>query len=168
MRSGLLVLTFVLTSCGDAVTIGNGAVTDNSETAQAPAAIEPMPVRVGEHGANFKACSAAGTTRNLAASETLPVRSAPFEYAEQSASIAAGTRFFVCSRSLDEKWFGVVWDEGGTLAGRCGVTKPVARRTAYAGPCRSGWVQSAFVKLIAGLEQPAQENQLAPATAPGA
>ncbi|HEX8450284.1 MAG TPA: hypothetical protein VF652_11900, partial [Allosphingosinicella sp.] len=54
--------------------------------------------------------------------------------------------------SLDQKWFGIVFDEGGALAERCGVSEPVTRRRDYDGPCRSGWVQSAFVKVIAGEE----------------
>ena len=168
MRRGILLLTLLLASCGDPVPVRNSAAVENVEAGEPADPIEPMAVRIGEHGANFKACTAAGTTRNLESSDTLPVRSAPFDYAAQTDAIRSGARFFVCSRSLDEKWFGVVWDEGGTLAVRCGVSRPVGRRTAYEGPCRSGWVQSAFVKLIAGLEQPAQENQAAAAPGPGA
>jgi hypothetical protein len=38
----------------------------------------------------------------------------------------------------------------GTLSPACGVSRPVASRRGYEGPCRSGWVSSAFVKQIAG------------------
>jgi hypothetical protein len=80
----------------------------------------------------------------------LPVRAAPFDAAAESDAIPAGARFFVCSRSHDQRWLGVVWKETGELSAECGVSSPVTSRRAYAGPCRSGWVQAAFVKLIAG------------------
>jgi hypothetical protein len=73
--------------------------------------------------------------------------------------VAAGARFYVCARSLDQKWFGIVHDESGALAPRCGVSDPVAATRAYDGPCRSGWVSSAFVKLIAGDDRPVPANQ---------
>ena len=82
------------------------------------------------------------------------MRSAPFESADESGNVPSAARFFICTRSLDQKWFGIVFDEGGALAERCGVSEPVVRRRDYEGPCRSGWVQSAFVKVIAG-EKPA-------------
>lgn len=120
-----------------------------------------VPVKVGELGPNFDACAAAGTTRHLAAGQSLPVREAPFASARETGSIASGRRFFVCSRSHDQKWLGVVYEEGGALADACGVSSPVERRRDYDGPCRSGWVASAFVRTVAGVEQP-------PAAAPAA
>ncbi|HYW15332.1 MAG TPA: hypothetical protein VE891_04155 [Allosphingosinicella sp.] len=120
-------------------------------------ASESRPVRIGELGANFRACGAAGTSRNLKAGEALAVRSAPFENAGETGKVDSGARFFICTRSHDQKWFGIVFDEGGTLAERCGVSEPVTRRRDYDGPCRSGWVQSAFIKVVAG-GQPGAEN----------
>ncbi|HEX8380379.1 MAG TPA: hypothetical protein VF619_07520 [Allosphingosinicella sp.] len=163
----LILLCLVLSACGDP------AVVANRTAGQGPAAAEPdmvtpqsRPVRIGEHGANFRACSSTGTTRGLKAGEALPVRSSPFENAAETGSVAFGARFFICARSLDQKWFGIVFDEGGALAERCGVSEPVARRRDYDGPCRSGWVQSAFVKLIAGEAPPAPENAVANGLAP--
>ena len=151
MRLMLLPLGLALASCGDPAAIANRAADDVGNTAAADAVTAAArPVRIGELGPNFRACSAAGTTRNLKAGETLPVRLAPFDNAGETGSVAAEARFFVCTRSLDQKWFGIVYDEGGTLADRCGVAEPVTRRRDYDGPCRSGWVQSAFVKLVAG------------------
>lgn len=111
-------------------------------------------VRIGELGPSFEACGAAGTTRNLRSGEALPVRTAPFDNSAEAGGVPAGARFFVCSRSHDQKWLGIVFDETGTLSERCGVSEPAARRQDYAGPCRSGWVQSAFVKLVAGTDRP--------------
>ena len=150
MRRPILLLSFALAACGEPAAIANRA-TEQSEAPEA-AVVTPgsRPVRIGEYGANFRACNQVGTTRNLAAGETLPVRAAPFENAAGSGHVAAGARFFICTRSHDQKWFGIVHDEDGRLAERCGVSEPVTRRRDYDGPCRSGWVQSAFVKVIAG------------------
>src|SRR5688572_3802930 len=154
MRRPILLLSLALAACGEPATVANRS----AEQGEAPeaAVVTPgsRPVRIGEYGANFRACNQAGTTRNLAAGETLPARAAPFDNAAPSGSVAAGARFFICTRSHDQKWFGIVHDEGGTLTERCGVSEPVIRRRDYEGPCRSGWVQSAFVKVIAG-EEPA-------------
>jgi hypothetical protein len=158
----LILLCLALAACGDPAVVANRAAEEERGGAGSDIGTpESRPVRVGEHGANFRACSAAGTTRGLKAGEALPVRSAPFENAEETGGVASGGRFFICGRSLDQKWFGIVYDESGALAERCGVSEPVARRRDYEGPCRSGWVQSAFVKLIAG-EEPAPASPQAP------
>jgi hypothetical protein len=155
MRAPILLLCLVLSACGQAAKVGERASEEN-EAAPEASVVTPgtRPVRIGELGPNFQACSAAGTPRGLKASEALPVRSAPFEDAAGTGSVPTRAHFFICTRSLDQKWFGIVFDEGGTLAERCGVAEPLARRRDYDGPCRSGWVQSAFVKVIAG-EEPA-------------
>jgi hypothetical protein len=77
--------------------------------------------------------------------------------------LRSGGRFFVCSRSLDQKWFGIVYDDSLELKPACGVSEPVPTRQAYPGPCKSGWVSSPFVKLIAGDESLPVTNQAAPA-----
>ena len=150
MRKLTLLLCLALSACGEPATVADRTARDNEAIAETAVTPESRAVRIGEYGANFRACGQAGTTRNLKAGEALPVRSAPFENAGETVSVASGARFFICSRSLDQKWFGIVFDEGGTLAERCGVSEPVTRRRDYDGPCRSGWVQSAFVKVIAG------------------
>ena len=154
MRRMFLLGLLALGACsGDALPadqFGNQVTAERSDT-------EPMqrgavPVRVGELGPNFAACSAAGTTRHLdaAAGEALPVRPAPFETTDESARIPAGARFFICSRTHDQRWLGIVYDESGTLSPACAVSRPITARRNYQGPCRSGWVPSAFVKVIAG------------------
>lgn len=146
----IILLCLVLSACGEPATVANRAAQDEAAPEAAVVTPESRPVRIGELGANFRACSAAGTPRNLKAGEALPVRSSPFDNAGETGSVAGGGRFFICTRSHDQKWFGIVFDEDGSLAERCGVSEPVTRRRDYAGPCRSGWVQSAFVKVIAG------------------
>ena len=146
-----------LAACGNPVEDDHFA--NKAEPAPAPPAPAPVrhvvPVRIGELGVNFDACAAAGTTRRISGEQRLGVREGPFDTAREVGAIGAGSRFFICSRSHDQKWLGVVFDEAGSLAANCGVSMPVEKRRDYAGPCRSGWVSSAFVRLIAGVEQPA-------------
>jgi hypothetical protein len=149
-RALLLLLCLGLACCGDPVAVENRTAGDDGDNAADTVTAAARPVRIGELGPNFAACGAAGTTRGLKAGEALPVRWSPFDNARESGSVPAQASFFICARSLDQKWFGIVYDEDGSLAERCGVTEPVTRRRDYDGPCRSGWVQSAFVKVIAG------------------
>jgi hypothetical protein len=157
MRFMLLILPAALIACGEPVGAPNQAAEQN---AAAPDALvsAARPVRVGELGPSFDACAGAGTTRRLDAGQALAVRAAPFETAEPAGSVSAGSRFFVCTRSLDQKWLGIVFAEDGTLAERCGVSAPLARRRDYGGPCLSGWVPSASVRLVSGVELPAQPS----------
>ena len=157
MRSILLAtfaLALSLAGCGEPVRDDHFA-NDVVQGEAAPDAVKTAaaPVRIGEYGANFDACATIGTTRHVEAGGSLPVRAAPFETGAQTGTIRPGARFFVCSRSLDQKWFGIVYDEASGPAPACGVSDPVTVRRAYDGPCRSGWVATPFVKLVAGLEQ---------------
>ena len=153
MKRLILLPLLFLASCGEAVKDDHFA-NDLKEERAAPSTVQPpaVPVRIGELGQNFNACNAAGTSRHLdpAAGERMQVRAAPFETAAEAGSIPAGARFFICTRSHDQRWLGVVYDEAGALSPACGVSRPVASRRGYEGPCRSGWVAAAFVKQIAG------------------
>ncbi|HWT12428.1 MAG TPA: hypothetical protein VN231_06720 [Allosphingosinicella sp.] len=109
------------------------------------------PVRIGEFGPSFAACTARGTTRNRVGSEPVPVRAAPFEQAQQIDSLEQDAQFFICSRSHDQRWFGIVYDEGGRAGERCGVSSPVPSRRSYRGPCAAGWVPSGRIRQISGV-----------------
>jgi hypothetical protein len=147
----LLALALALAGCGEAVKDDHFERDPGADPAQpaAPVRTDAVPVRVGELGANFNACGHAGTTRHIEAGTALPVRAAPFDTAEAAGSIPDGARFFVCARSHDQRWLGVVWSPDGTLAPACGVSAPAVSRRDYEGPCRSGWVNSAFVRMVA-------------------
>lgn len=152
-RAGVGLILALLGACGERVTADRNTVAPDLErTERAAQTSAAAPVRIGEAGPSFRACQGAGTTRNLdaGAGGVLAVRAAPFESAATTGRIAADARFFVCARSIDQRWLGVVYEDGGTLSPGCGVSAPVARRVDYAGPCRSGWVASAFVRLVAG------------------
>jgi hypothetical protein len=153
MKRLILLPLLFLASCGEAVKDDHFANDVKEERIDAPTVEAPaVPVRIGELGPNFNACNAAGTSRHLdpAAGERMQVRAAPFDTSAEAGSIPAGARFFICTRSLDQRWLGVVYDEAGALSPACGVSRPVASRRGYEGPCRSGWVAAAFVKQIAG------------------
>jgi hypothetical protein len=153
MRKFVPLLVLLAAACGDSVKqdeLRNTLSTDES----GPDRAEPgtLPVRVGELGPNFSACALVGTARRVDAStgEPLEVRAAPYDNASMSGTIPPDARFFICTRSLDQKWLGIVFDETGTLSPQCGVSRPLARRSNYDGPCRSGWVSAVLVKQIAG------------------
>ena len=110
------------------------------------------PVRVGELGPNFAACNSLGEVRERAVDGAIEVRAAPFEPARQTGQLPPGSTFFICSRSLDQRWLGVVYDRSGQATRACGVTAPSAARRDYEGPCESGWVPSAQVRLVAPVE----------------
>ncbi len=154
MRHYMLPALALLSACGEAIPDDQFANDGYAAPAEAVTEIAATPVRIGELGPNFDACGAVGTTRRVAAGEVLPVLAAPFSAAAQTASLPSGGRFFICSRSLDQKWLGVVFDEASGTASGCGVDRPISSRRAYAGGCRSGWVSSALVKTIAGSGVP--------------
>ena len=153
-----LLLLAALSGCGEPVSDNHFANSSLESTAAEPAADAdpnaPWPVRVGEYGPNFEACPWVGTTRHVEPAAGLTVRASPFESGAETGKVAAAGRFYVCTRSLDQKWLGIVYDESGGLGPRCEVSDPIASKRGYEGPCRSGWVSSAFVKLIAGNDQP--------------
>lgn len=135
----------------------------NSSLAGAPRADVPetrleatlaRAVTIGEDGARLDACGTMGQVTR-AGSSGLSLRAAPFAEAREIATLAEGARAYVCTRSIDQKWLGVVVlpapaTGNATEAADCGVASPVDRKQAYAGPCVSGWVASAYIRLIAG------------------
>jgi hypothetical protein len=110
-------------------------------------------VTIGEDGPRLDACGTMGQVTRPGASG-LAVRTAPFAEAKAVAALTEGTRAYVCTRSIDQKWLGVVVPPasaaGNDAAADCGVSSPVERKQPYDGPCVSGWVGSAYVRLIAG------------------
>lgn len=169
-RAALLCLPLALAGCGERVPENQrpeGSTTppyvrDNSD----PTLLNSteQPVRVGELGPNFRACNARGAVRDRGPQEPVPVRAAPYEQSGEIDRLGAGAEFFICSRTQDQQWFGIVYDEGGRAAERCGVDGPVAERRNYSGPCAAGWVPSARVRLVSGV--PHQLPAGPPAAAP--
>lgn len=156
-RAALFLVPILLAGCGEPG--GNKAPVEGSTTppyvreAGDPSLLNQLeqPVRVGELGASFDACTARGATRDRGPADPVPVRAAPYDRAGEIDRLAAGAEFFICSRSQDQRWFGIVYDEGGRASARCGVDGPIAARRDYLGPCAAGWVPSARVRLISGV-----------------
>lgn len=156
----ILALLLLLSACSDSSDVWEEL--PNSSIAGAPR--EDMPetrleaklaraVTIGEDGPRLDACGTLGQAVRVGAAG-LPIRSAPFDEAQEVGRLAEGGRAHVCTRSLDQKWLGVVVPpvspEGEGAPPDCGVTSPVERKQPYEGPCLSGWVSSASIRLIAG------------------
>jgi len=121
------------------------------------------PVRIGEGGPRFDACQSVGEVGGHV-SGSLPVLSAPFDAAEKKDSLSPGQMVYICTRSIDQQWFGIVYDkapdpvaseDSAALTpargpGDCDVSSPVRAKRNYDGPCQSGWVESIYVVLVAG------------------
>jgi hypothetical protein len=112
------------------------------------------PVTIGEDGPRLDACGAMGQAVRVGA-RGASVRAAPFADARETARMAEGSRAWICTRSLDQKWLGIVLApeppaDNATAPIDCGVAEPADRKQPYDGPCPSGWVSSAAIRLIAG------------------
>lgn len=112
------------------------------------------PVRIGELGPNFAACNAQGQVNARTADGAVAVRAAPFEQAHETGALDPGATFFICTRSLDQRWMGVVYSDSGRAERSCGVSAPVRSRRDYDGPCKAGWVPSARVRMTSGVDAP--------------
>ena len=145
----LLLLSLLLCGCSRPADLGNDDALFNAGEVEQPLSPGTTPVRIGEGGPRFAACGAAGQVVNLspAGVASLTVRAAPFAEAASVAQLGNGARLVVCTRSMDQRWLGVVLPPADTPGDACGVDAPVASPRGYAGPCGSGWVESAFVRL---------------------
>ena len=155
-RAAILAV-LLLTGCGEPAVVdetAEGSTTPPYVRAESdPSLLANMvqPVRIGELGPSFAACNARGATRDRSGAGPVTVRAAPYEQGDQIAALAPGSQFFICSRTNDQRWFGIVYDEGGQASERCAVSAPVPSRRIYQGPCAAGWVASASVRLISGV-----------------
>ncbi|WP_110298979.1 hypothetical protein [Blastomonas natatoria] len=178
MKAALLPFAalLVLSACADpepATKRAPGGVQAGERLDAAEPSPTARPVKIGEGGPRFAACQGRGRVGNLRGG-TLVVRDAPFDEAKQIGSLEENAHVFICTRSLDQQWLGVVVaSEDGmkpiavrsseavqdgqgdatpapSAAGvDCGVTTPVRTKRSYAGPCLSGWVENTFVAVVA-------------------
>lgn len=163
LAASLLCLT--TTACSESTQVSDdlpGSSTDldnpTGRTERVEAGPSAKPVRIGEGGPRFAACQSVGEVGSHV-SGSLPVLSAPFDAGAKKDSLAPGQRVYICTRSIDQQWFGIVYDkrandQDGEAASRspgdCGVSTPVRAKRNYDGPCQSGWVESIYVVLVAG------------------
>lgn len=107
------------------------------------AAAGGSPVMIGSEP-ELDACGSLGAV----AATKLSVRDGPGSAFHRMDSLAKGKTVFVCSSSPDGEWTGVVYADGSEPD--CGVSSPVPKPQPYAGACRSGWVRSKWITIIAG------------------
>jgi len=124
------------------------AALERSNSGDVAAAQETIfPIRIGDSGPRFPACGAIGQVSGVREGEALEVQVAPFENSRTTDTLTNGQQLFICMNSLDHKWLGVVYADDTQTPAACGVDAPVKSGREYSGPCRSGWVSSAFVRL---------------------
>lgn len=151
----LIVAVLLATACRPAIQPDNSAEAYGN-LAATPLTHGAQPVRIGETGANFAACVIRGVVTAQAA---LPVRTAPFAEAAAAGEATPGQHVYVCTRSIDQRWLGVVVppapaadaplaNEVAPIA-ECGLDARVESPRPYSGPCLSGWVASAMIRLTA-------------------
>ncbi|OYY89270.1 MAG: hypothetical protein B7Y45_12945 [Sphingomonas sp. 28-66-16] len=150
MKHLVLAATLALAGCAQQSAPGNDATT--APDGSVPLSPGVSPVRIGEGGPGFDACGRVGAVVNLSPSGEayLPLRTAPFVEAKEIGRLTNGRRLYVCTRSMDQKWQGVVVPPADAPDLDCRVSAPIAAPRAYDGPCQSGWVSTAFVKPVAG------------------
>ena len=80
----------------------------------------------------------------------LAVRGGPGSDYPMRDRLRAGDAFFVCDMSHDGKWMAIVYPREGQTSDVCGVSGAVPKAREYRGPCASGWVNAAWVRVLAG------------------
>ena len=156
-----LVPLLLLSACNDQPIVnGYGSTTPQIDRPAEDKSVlgeTDTPVRIGELGPSFAACNAQGQVNERAAEGPIEVRASPFEQSHETGRLNPGTTFFICTRSLDQRWMGIVYSDSGRAERSCGVSAPVASRRDYEGPCKWGWVPSAQVRMTSGVEIPAAQ-----------
>lgn len=149
MNRSLLAFALLLSACSREAAFSNDPSLYQSNSASLTPGVQA--VRVGDGGPSYPACASTGLVVNVSpeGEAYLPVRAAPFAEADEVAKLGNGAKIFLCQRSIDQRWQGVVVPPVAAPASDCGVATAVASPRAYAGPCRSGWVLSGFVRPVA-------------------
>ena len=107
-----------------------------------------LSVRVGTVDEEIDSCPGLGrvTGLNPAGDNFLAVRAGPGTGYPIVDRLHTGDLLNLCERVAD--WEGVVYPPSGSSSD-CGVDTPLPLQD-YSGPCRSGWVFTRFVDVIAG------------------
>lgn len=110
-----------------------------------------VPVIVGQD-ASLDACGSWAEVSGLnpAGDGFLAVRGGPGAEYPMRDRLREGDAFFVCGTSRDGKWMAVVYPRAGQASDVCGVSSALPKAHAYRGPCASGWVHAAWVRILAG------------------
>jgi hypothetical protein len=122
------------------------AILIGAATAQAQRTKLDVPILVG--GTELDACGSLAEVKGLdaAGDNFLSVRSGPAATFREIDRLKAGDRVIICGEK--GVWYAAVypWSSGRD----CKVGTRWPKRAAYTGPCKSGWIHSKFVEIIAG------------------
>ncbi|WP_394540738.1 hypothetical protein PRJ39_09620 [Lysobacter enzymogenes] len=108
-----------------------------------------VPVQVGG-SEEWDACGSTGRVRGLKAEGDgfLAVRAGPGADYAMLDKLGNGRLVYLCgSRG---RWTAVVYAPPGADASACGVSWAIAEVEVYRGPCESGWVNTAWIEVVAG------------------
>ena len=133
-----------------AITFSILALAASSALAHGPA--DGRAVMIGQDGADFDACGGYGeiTGLNPDGDNFLAVRAGPTTQASKVDELHQSDPVWLCDATADGEWIGIVYGESSGPDRDCQVGENLSKPVAYHGPCRSGWVSSRYVTLIAG------------------
>ena len=108
-----------------------------------------VPVQVGG-SVEWDACGSSGRVRGLKADGDgfLAVRAGPGADYRMLDKLGNGRLVYLCGSRGG--WTAVVYAAPGADAGECGVSWAIAEVEIYRGPCRSGWVNTTWIEVVAG------------------
>ena len=112
--------------------------------------VERVP-RIGLAGDDLDACLSVGQVTGLdpRGDNYLTVRANPAASGREKDRLGPGRLIWLCDEAGD--WLGVVYGDGRSDGpDDCGVGTPATHPQPYGGPCRTGWVHSRYVAVIAG------------------
>jgi hypothetical protein len=104
-----------------------------------------VPIIVGG-SATEDACGSVGAVSGFKSrSSFLTVRRGPGISFSVIDSLPVQTVVFICAFHGD--WYGIVY---GKELSACAVSSPQPTKSAYHGPCHSGWVNKQYIRIVAG------------------
>lgn len=80
----------------------------------------------------------------------LAVREGPGTHFKEIDRLRNGWIVFLCDSSDGGDWDGIIYPSDSGAEQDCGLDGATDRDTSYAGQCKSGWVRSKWVELVAG------------------
>lgn len=109
------------------------------------AAEDRVPVMVGGNG-HLDACVSLGQVNSANSQGTVKVRHGPARNYKVIDTLKTGHFAWMCS--VDGQWTGIVYPPSND--GVCDESSPINPAQPYKGRCRSGWIESSMISLIAG------------------
>lgn len=108
-----------------------------------------VPVEVGG-SEEWDACGSVGQVRGLKADGDgfLAVRAGPGVDYPMLDQLGNGRLVYLCGNQ--GQWMAVVYADAGSDASVCGVSSAIAKARVYRGPCKSGWVRTDWIEVVAG------------------